>query len=123
VPSKSGTLGHKFELVRGLIARDHLPGAVEDQTARGRDRLGAHAVALGAFRVVGVPAHLQHVQARDQAEGRKRHDHRADDRALIEEALLAPVILDAYRRHGSVRQSGPERLSAFTCAGPLHRQG
>ena len=92
--------GHQLQLVGGLVARDHLAMAVEDQPARRRDRLVAYPVTLGELRVVIVTRHLQHEQAHDQAHGRQPHDRGAGERALIEEALFPPVILDAHRRHG-----------------------
>ena len=96
---------HQLELVGGLAAGDELTVAVDDQAARGRDRLVAHAVTLGELGVVVVADDLQQVQARDQADGRKSHERGTDDRALIEEALLPPVILDAHGRHDSSLQS------------------
>ena len=101
-------LGHQFQLVGGLVARDHLAVAVEDQPARRRDRLVAHPVTLGEVRVVFVAEHLQHEQPHDQADDRHRHDRGARQGALIEEALFPPVILDTHRRHGGT----PQRPSA-----------
>ena len=62
-------LGHELELVRRLVAGDQLAVAIEDQAARRRDRLGAHAVALRELGVVVVPHHLQHEEAHDRADG------------------------------------------------------
>jgi len=52
-------LGHQFQLVGGLVARDHLAVAVEDQPTRRRDRLVPYPVTLGELRVVLVTRHLQ----------------------------------------------------------------
>jgi hypothetical protein len=93
-------LGHQLELVGGLVAGDDLAAAVEDQAAGRRDRLGTHAVTLAELGVVIVARHLQQEQPHDQADGGEPHERCAYERALVEEALLAPVILDAYRRHG-----------------------
>src|SRR5215475_1070916 len=98
---------HELELVRRLAARDQLTVTIEDQPTRRRDRLGAHAVALGEIGVIVVARDLQQEEARDERQGGKAHDRRADERTLIEEPLLAPMVLDAHRGHGSV--SGRER--------------
>ncbi len=39
-------LGDELELIGGLVARDDFAVAVEDESARSRDRLDAHAIAL-----------------------------------------------------------------------------
>ena len=75
---------------------EHLAIAVEDEAARGGNGLDADAVTLRQLGVVVVADHLQQEQARDQDQ-RERHDDDArDQHALIEDALLAPVILDAH---------------------------
>jgi hypothetical protein len=43
--------------------------------------------------------YLQQVQAADEHKRQDDHQHARDQRALIEKALLAPVVLDATGGH------------------------
>jgi hypothetical protein len=43
---------------------------------------------------------LQQDEAPDEPHGGKRHERTDDQRAPIEHALLAPLILDAHGGHG-----------------------
>jgi hypothetical protein len=72
-------LRHQFQLVGRLVAGDQFAVAIEDQAARAGDRLDTHAVALRQIRVVVMPHHLQHEQARDQADGGEPHQGCADE--------------------------------------------
>ncbi len=89
-------LRNELELIGGLIARHDLAVAVEDEPAGRGYGLGSHPVALRELGVIVVAQDLQRVQAGKQSKRRQEDQHARDQRALIEEALLSPVILDAY---------------------------
>ena len=88
-------LAHQFDLVGGPVLGQHDAVTIEDQSAAGRDRVGAHAVALREFGVVLVSQDLQEKQAPSDGQEQCPHEHARDDAAERENALLGPVILDA----------------------------
>ncbi len=88
----------QLELVGGLVVGEDLAVAVQDQAAAGRNRVEAHAVALRQFDVVVVPPDLQEHQTADQRQHQcADHDH-GPERALREDALLVPAVLDPNAR-------------------------
>ena len=113
-----GEVGHflanQLELVRRAVLGDHGAVAIDDQAARRRQRLDAHPVALREIGVVIVPHDLQRDEPREQQHGQRRDDCASRKGALLEEALLLPLVLDAdvgghARQRGRwVRDSSPQ---------------
>ena len=96
-------LAHQLELERRAILGEHRAVAIEDEAALRGQRLDAHAVALRELGVIVVAHHLQHHEAADEHDGERDDDEGGGQRALLEQPLLGPVILDADRAHVLVR--------------------
>ena len=88
-------LAHQLELVGRLVVGHHLAVAIEDQPAAGRDRIQPHPVALRQLGVIVVAQHLQENQATDQGQHHQGDHDQRPERALREDALLVPVVLDS----------------------------
>ena len=107
----AGLLAHEFQLVGRRVLGDDPAGAVEDQSAIGRQRLDARAVALRQLEVMLVLQHLQPESAPGQQQHERHDDAGGEHRALQEDPLLEGVVLDADPAHGGPRPSAAPRCA------------
>jgi hypothetical protein len=92
-------LAHQLELERGTVLRENRAVAIEDEAALCRQGLDAYPVALRQVRVIVVAEDLQHYQPAHQHQREQRDDDGRRQCALLEQPLLAPVVLDADGAH------------------------
>src|SRR5580658_9667479 len=88
-------LAHQLELVGRLVVGHHRAAAVEDQPAAGRNRIQPHPIALRQLGVIVVAHYLQENQAADEHQHQDGDHDQRPERALREDALLVPVVLDS----------------------------
>ena len=99
---------HQFELECGQVLGQHHPVAVENQSAARGYRIDTNPVSLRELGIVVMAQHLQIEEAGGDRQQQRRDDRARDDAARREDALLAPVILDAY----AIQQRQVLRVSA-----------
>src|SRR6185312_11370482 len=117
-------LADQLELVGGFVVGEYVPVTVQNQPAAGGDRIEPHAIALRELDVIVVAIDLQVDQAADQRQRQQRDDDRGAERALRENALLVPAILDAHGRgHGEAAALSGPGGSARGCPPPTARAG
>ena len=100
--------GDDLEAEHGTVFRQQHPVAIEDQSARRRDRHHLDAVVVGASLVVIVMDHLHHIQVQQQHQGQDDDAGHGDHGATAEQGRLGVVILDgdAFVQHGSLSVVG-----------------
>src|SRR6185437_12260244 len=86
-------VGHHVQPERRHVVGQQLALAVVDQPARRRQVAQAHAIGLGARRVLGVFVHLEVHEAAGHHQHQRQHDREAGQRAPAEACAPRPFVL------------------------------